>query len=72
MRYYFHLENDSSLSIDHIGKEFPDLPSVTSYASELANSLARSDMPEGWAIRVVDARNTEVFWLPVVDGILSD
>jgi len=71
MRYYFHFEKGSSVLIDHIGQDFPDIRSARAHAGELAHKLAEGELPHGWAVRVVDASNTEVFWLPVNTDLIS-
>jgi hypothetical protein len=65
MRYHFHIESDTTMCIDHLGREFGDSPSVRFHAQELARSLAHDPNWHKATIRVVDAGNTEVMTLPV-------
>ncbi|MCC7252613.1 hypothetical protein [Hyphomicrobium sp.] len=71
MRYYFHLESETNIHLDHRGREFADAGGVKSYAVAMARELAREDKWLGWKLRVIDAHNTEVICVPIVDAVLS-
>ena len=67
MRYFLHLESETNIYIDHRGKEFPDIGSVVAYAKGMARELSAHDRWLGWSVRIIDATNTEVFCVPIVD-----
>ncbi|WP_295557163.1 hypothetical protein [uncultured Hyphomicrobium sp.] len=70
MRYYFHLENDESIHIDHLGKDFEYVESAKVHAASVARKLAATDRWQGWSLRVIDARNAEVTNIPIQDTLL--
>lgn len=71
MRYFFHLESETNVHIDHLGKEFEDAQGVKAHAMAVACKLAREDKWLGWAVRVIDAKNVEVLCVPIVDEALQ-
>lgn len=71
MRYYFHLEKGTSVYVDHRGRDFADLQGVTAYAHETARTLAQDEIWDGWSVRVIDARNTEVLCLPLAEAAMT-
>jgi|JRYL01.1.fsa_nt_gb hypothetical protein len=71
MRYYFHLESETNIHIDHLGQEFAQERDVMEHAFEMARRLAEEDRWLGWSLRVIDARNTEVICVPILDSIMS-
>lgn len=71
MRYYFHLESDTNIQIDHWGKEFDCPQDAIDHGAVLARQLAEFDTWLGWAVRVIDAHNTELVCVPILDPIES-
>ncbi|WP_072397132.1 hypothetical protein [Hyphomicrobium sp. CS1GBMeth3] len=71
MRYFFHLESETNVHIDHLGQEFAHYQDVTHHAFAMARELAEEDRWLGWSVRVIDARNREVICVPILDAILS-
>jgi len=70
MRYFFHLESDTTVFLDHLGTEFAAQDSATRHAAVMARDLAADDQWLGWYVRVIDANNTEVTSVQVVDALL--
>lgn len=71
MRYYFHLESETNIHIDHLGRDIADLRGVETHATQLARELANEDRWLGWTVRVIDAHNREVLSVQILDSILS-
>lgn len=67
MRYHFHVETETSISIDHLGQDFKDTRSAKAYATELARRLMRDKVWANGTLRVVDGQNTEIICLKVRD-----
>lgn len=70
MRYYFHLESETNVHIDHLGKEFDDAQEVKAHAHAVARKLSREDKWLGWTVRVIDSDNAEFICVPIVDEAL--
>ncbi len=71
MRYYFHLESETNVHIDHLGKEFDDAQGAKAHAIAVARKLAKEDKWLGWNVRVIDANNAEFLCVPIIDEALS-
>lgn len=71
MRYFFHLESDANIHLDHRGRDFSDFPGVEAHAAALARGLADDEMWAGWSVRVIDAQNREVLCVRIEDTALS-
>ena len=69
MRYYFHLESESTIQLDHCGREFDWCQDAMEYAAALARDLAGEDKWQGFTVRVIDECNTEILCVPVVDAV---
>lgn len=69
MRYYFHLESETNVYLDHQGQEFAHYEDMMQYAIALARELAEEDRWLGWSVHVIDAHNAEAVCLPVLDLI---
>lgn len=70
MRYYFHLESETNIHIDHLGREFTHAEDVEAHAATLAHDLGRDDRWLGWSVRVIGAHNMEVLCVPVADVLV--
>lgn len=71
MRYFFHLESETNIHIDHLGEEFAREEDVMEHAFAMARELAGEDRWLGWSLRVIDERNTEILCVPILDSIMS-
>lgn len=71
MRYFFHLESETNIHIDHLGKDFDDAQGVKAHAYAVARKLSREDKWLGWSVRVIDAHNVECLCVPIIDEALS-
>lgn len=71
MRYFFHLESETSISLDHRGREFQEPRSVAEHAAAMARGLAGDEAWAGWSVRVIDSNNREVFRVPIGEAALS-
>jgi hypothetical protein len=67
MRYYFHLESETNVHIDHLGKECDDAQSAKAHAHAVARKLSKEDKWLGWKVRVIGAANKEIYCLTIVD-----
>lgn len=67
MRYYFHLESETNIHIDHLGKEFDDAQGAKAHAFCVAQKLSKEDKWLGWTVRVIDAENREFLSLVILD-----
>ncbi len=67
MRYYFHLESETNVHIDHLGKEFDDAQGAKAHALAVASKLSKEDKWLGWTVRVIDANNAEFLSLTILD-----
>jgi hypothetical protein len=70
MRYYFHLESETNIHIDHRGRAFEAAKEAEEHAAAMVRQLAEEDRWLGWMVRVIDARNKEVICLQIVDSVL--
>ncbi|MGE0023855.1 MAG: hypothetical protein AB7S70_09520 [Hyphomicrobium sp.] len=70
MRYYFHLESETTVFLDHLGKEFAGEDSAARHAASMARDLAADDQWLGWFVQVIDANNTQVLSVQIVDALL--
>jgi hypothetical protein len=71
MRYYFHLETETNVYIDHLGKEFEGVEAAKAHAVVVARELSAYDKWLGWMVRVIDADNAEVCCVPIVDPAVA-
>ncbi|MBN8911988.1 MAG: hypothetical protein J0H65_08000 [Rhizobiales bacterium] len=67
MRYYFHLESDANIHIDHRGLVFAEAAEAKAHAHAVARKLSMEDKWLGWKVRVIDAANVELCCLTILD-----
>lgn len=72
MRYYFHLENGTSVHLDHRGRDFPDIGTVKTHATAAARELAKHEKWNGWSLLVIGSNNSEVLRVPIANAILAE
>jgi hypothetical protein len=72
MRYYFHLEHETSVHLDHMGQEFPDTKSMKDHAATAARELSKLEKWKGWSLLVVGTNNTEVLRVPIAATAVSE
>lgn len=71
MRYYFHVESETSICIDPWGRDFDRHRDALDHAFALARELGEDEKWLGWQVHVVDQDNTEVLRVPILASIGS-
>jgi len=72
MRYYFHLESETNIQIDHGGRDFDRHRDALDHAFALARDLGEDEKWLGWSVRVIDEDNAEVLCVPIFAAIGSE